>query len=107
MPVAYGLAYPTQNVAQSPAQNNSASFAGFKYEVVSFKVNKSGPGRAMISSPEDGLTATNLNLKELIGFAYGIETAALDGRIVSAPSWIARPMHPTLKQKWMARQLKL
>jgi uncharacterized protein (TIGR03435 family) len=88
VPVAFGLAYATQNVPQSPAQSTSASFAEFRYDVASFKVNKSGPGRAMISSPEDGLTATNLNLKELIGFAYGIETAALDGRIVSAPSWI-------------------
>jgi bla regulator protein BlaR1 len=88
VPVAFGLAYATQKVSQSPAQNTSASFAEFKYDVASFKVNKSGPGRAMISNTEDGLTATNFNLKELIGFAYGIATAAQDGRIVGAPSWI-------------------
>jgi bla regulator protein blaR1 len=88
VPVAFGLAYGTQNAAQTPAQHTSASFAEFKYDVASFKVNKSGPGRAMISSPEDALSATNFNLKELIGIAYGIFTAAQDGRIVGAPSWI-------------------
>jgi bla regulator protein BlaR1 len=88
MPVAFGLAYATQNMAQSPAQNTSASFAEFKYDVASFKVNKSGPGRAVVSATEDGLTATNFNLKELVGSAYGILTAAQDGRIVGAPSWI-------------------
>ena len=88
VPVAFGLAYGTQNAAQTTTQNNSASFAEFKYDVASFKVNKSGPGRAMFSSPEDGLSLTNLNLKELIGFAFGLATAAQDGRIVGAPSWI-------------------
>ncbi len=88
VPVAFGLAYAKQNVAQSPARTTSASFAEFKYDVASFKVNKSGPGRAMFSSPDDGLSMTNLNLKELVGFAYGLATAAQDGRIVGAPSWI-------------------
>ncbi len=88
VPVAFGLAYAKQNVAQPPVQNTSASFAAFKYDVASFKVNKSGPGRAMASTSEDGLTATNFNLKELVGIAYGILTAAQDGRIVGAPSWI-------------------
>jgi bla regulator protein BlaR1 len=88
VPVAFGFAYATQSAAQSPTQNTSASFAEFKYDVASFKLNKSGPGRAMILGQEDGLTATNFNLKELIGFAYGIATAAQDGRIVGAPSWI-------------------
>jgi bla regulator protein blaR1 len=88
VPVVFGFAYATQSAAPSSAQNIPASMAELKYDVASFKVNKSGPGRAMISTPEDGLTATNFNLKELIGFAYGIETAALDGRIVGAPSWL-------------------
>jgi uncharacterized protein (TIGR03435 family) len=88
VPVAFGLAYATQIAVQSPAQNTSALSAEFKYDVASFKVNKSGPGRAMILGTDDGFTATNFNLKELIGFAYGIATAAQDGRIVGAPSWI-------------------
>jgi bla regulator protein blaR1 len=88
VPVAFGLAYAEQSATQSPPQNTSAALAEFKYDVASFKVNKSGLGRAMVSTPEDGLTATNFNLKELIGIAYGIFAAAQDGRIVGAPNWI-------------------
>ena len=88
VPVAFGLVYATQSVEPSPTQSPSASIVEFKYDVASFKVNKSGPGKAMVSTPEDGLTATNFNLKELIGIAYGIFTAAQDGRIVGGPSWL-------------------
>jgi uncharacterized protein (TIGR03435 family) len=87
VPLVFGLARAPQNVAQAQ-DKNAAAFSNFNYDVASFKVNKSGPGRATMGNAEDGLTATNFNLTELIGFAYGMETGPQDGRIVGAPGWL-------------------
>jgi uncharacterized protein (TIGR03435 family) len=64
--------------AQAPAENPT-------FEVASVKQNKSGENRVMIQMQPGGrLNATNVTLRQLIRFAYGIQ----DFQMIGGPDWI-------------------
>ena len=67
------------------AQSAAPAVANQAFEVASVKPNKSGDGRIFFQMQPGGrFTATNVPLRELIRFAYGIQTFQL----VGGPDWI-------------------
>jgi uncharacterized protein (TIGR03435 family) len=54
------------------------------YDVVSIKPNKSGSGMVRVSDGNDGYNATNLNLVEIIQYAYKLNTSE---QISGLPGW--------------------
>jgi uncharacterized protein (TIGR03435 family) len=87
-PFAFGFTRAIPRSVQSQSPGAGAAALTYEYDVASFKPNKSGPGKASLSNEEDGLTATNVTLKDLIAWAYGLRSGALDGRIFGAPGWL-------------------
>jgi uncharacterized protein (TIGR03435 family) len=76
-----GLANPPQTRAQSPG----AAGAHPQFEVASIKPNTSASGTMKFPFPSGGrFTATNLNLKVLISFAYKVQGFEVSG----GPAWI-------------------
>ena len=55
-----------------------------QYDVASIKENKLGTRRMEVRSTDDGFTATNLNLKNLLASAYGINQELISG----GPGWL-------------------
>jgi uncharacterized protein (TIGR03435 family) len=88
LPVVFALAHATLVRTQPQTQSTATAAPALEYDVASFKPNKSGPGRATMTNEDDGLTATNFTVKDLIAWAYGYRSGALDGRIFGAPGWL-------------------
>jgi uncharacterized protein (TIGR03435 family) len=59
------------------------------FEVASIQPNTSGDARKGLGpSPGGGFAATNVTLKELIPYAYGLPQLAASSRIFGGPKWI-------------------
>jgi uncharacterized protein (TIGR03435 family) len=69
-----------------PPQSNPAKPAAARpqFEVASVKRNNSGSQSARLAGTVGRYSATNVPLKELIRFAYGVQ----DFQIIGAPAWI-------------------
>jgi uncharacterized protein (TIGR03435 family) len=65
-----------QSVPQSPR-------GPFRFEVTSVRPNKSGPGSTSMRRLPGSFTATNVTLRDLILFAYGIQRY----RLLGMPGW--------------------
>ena len=78
--VLLALASSSQLRAQAPA--DAAPVA--QYDVVSVKVDKSESGNLRISSPADGFSATNIDLRTLLQNAYNLK---LQSQLTGLPSW--------------------
>jgi uncharacterized protein (TIGR03435 family) len=76
-----GLGSEWRAQAQAPAATDLASLT---FEVASVKSNKSGDGRVMIGGPPGRFNVTNMPLRGIIGFAYGLQPFQL----VGGPAWI-------------------
>ena len=77
----WGLGPERRAHAQAAASNDVASLT---FEVASVKSNKSGDGRIMIGGPPGRFNVTNMPLRGIIGFAYGLQPFQL----VGGPAWI-------------------
>ena len=61
------------------------------FEVASVKSNRSGDfRRGMGPEPGGRFGATNVGLRDLIAFAYGVANADADERVIGGPDWITR-----------------
>jgi beta-lactamase regulating signal transducer with metallopeptidase domain len=81
-PISFGLTHATPSRAQSPAPAPSPSPT---FAVASIKPNKSGDrGMRIMYEPGGRFTATNISLKALIHFAYGVQ----DFQISGGPTWL-------------------
>jgi uncharacterized protein (TIGR03435 family) len=73
------------NIPQTRAQSLAAPAARLEFEVASIKPNTSASGTMKFPFPSGGrFTATNLNLKTLISFAYKVQGFEVSG----GPGWI-------------------
>lgn len=76
-----GQATAASGETPAPTVNRDAKLPVF--DVVSIKPNKSGGGMVRSMTKPDGYAATNISLKMLIQFAYGIREDQISG----APGW--------------------
>jgi uncharacterized protein (TIGR03435 family) len=90
LPIVFGSANATPGRAQSQSPSAAAISSNFKYEVVSVRPNKSSAIHTDISTPDDGLTETNVWLMTFIRQAFGLvlEPQIDDGLISGAPAWV-------------------
>jgi uncharacterized protein (TIGR03435 family) len=88
---AFALTSTTRVRAQSPMQNSAAASPPYTYEVVSVKPNKTSAIHTDISTPDNGLSETNVWLMTFIRQAFGLvlEPEVDDGLISGAPAWVS------------------
>jgi uncharacterized protein (TIGR03435 family) len=72
-----------QRQAASPVAGTTSKVPAF--EVASIKPNKSGTDMTMLRTTPVGFSASNISLKAVIQYAYGVE----ENQIFGAPSWLA------------------
>jgi len=82
-PVVFGLIQEPQRQAASPVAGTASKVPAF--EVASIKPDKSGMGMmSTLRTTPVGFSASNVPLKALIQYAYGVE----ENQIFGAPSWL-------------------
>lgn len=60
-----------------------------RFEVASVKVNRSGDGGRMLGpAPGGRFVATNVTLRQLIAFAFGVSNARSEMLVVDGPRWL-------------------
>jgi uncharacterized protein (TIGR03435 family) len=81
-PVVFGL----MNTSLGQAQESTSNSQNPKFDVASIKPNKSGGPGPMVGfdARSDRFSATNISLKDLIHFAYGVQ----DYQIAGGPPWL-------------------
>jgi uncharacterized protein (TIGR03435 family) len=82
-PVVFGLMQEPQKQAASTVAGTTSKVPAF--EVASIKPNKSGTGMSLLRTTPVGFSASNISLKAVIQYAYGVE----ENQIFGAPSWLA------------------
>jgi len=82
------LTSSTRVQAHLETQNSATASPSYAYEVVSVKPNKTSAIHTDISTPDDGLTETNVWLMTFIRQAFGLVLEADDGLISGAPAWV-------------------
>jgi uncharacterized protein (TIGR03435 family) len=77
---------PLRAVRQAPAPSDRAQRPPLAFDTASVKPNKSGAEQRYIRlDPGGGVTVVNMQLRELITWAYQVQSFQLDG----GPDWIA------------------
>jgi uncharacterized protein (TIGR03435 family) len=81
-PLMFGLMQEPPRQAASPVAGAASKVPVF--EVASIKPNKSGTGMTMLHTTPVGFSASNISLKAVIQYAYGVE----ENQILGAPGWL-------------------
>jgi bla regulator protein BlaR1 len=82
-PVVFGLIQEPQRQPASPVAGTTSKVPAF--EVASIKPNKAGTGMSLLRTTPVGFSASNISLKAVIQYAFGVE----ENQIFGAPSWLA------------------
>jgi uncharacterized protein (TIGR03435 family) len=72
-----------QRQPASPVAGTTSKVPAF--EVASIKPNKAGTGMSLLRTTPVGFSASNISLKAVIQYAFGVE----ENQIFGAPSWLA------------------
>jgi uncharacterized protein (TIGR03435 family) len=86
MVVPFGHTIALAQVVVSQKAEGTATKSPLMFDVVSVKLNKSGPGNINIYSPTggDGMNLTNVALPDIVAYAYGIQSFDL---LSGLPDW--------------------
>jgi len=81
-PLTFGLMQEPQTHAAPPVAGTASKVPTF--EVASIKPNKSDTGMSLLRNTPVGFSASNISLKAVIQYAYGVE----ENQILGAPGWL-------------------